>query len=227
MKPSHEERFGHANVARTGRSDCAVCHRQRELARGRHRGAVDKRDPEYHVRQFGHHFEARKGNGCKVCHRLRENDWRLKNIDESRSRARDYARRHPAEAKQRLRKWKHDNKERARKYFRGAARLIPAEVKRERKRRAYHNNLEHYRAYGRSSQIRRHGSKQAADYAEFVRQDPCCYCGSRGGEADHVQPLANGGAHDPENLTGACKSCNSSKGDMALLTFLLYRSATA
>lgn len=42
----------------------------------------------------------------------------------------------------------------------------------------------------------------------------CQYCGD--GEdltCDHVMPLARGGTNDLDNLTTACRSCNSSKGD--------------
>lgn len=42
----------------------------------------------------------------------------------------------------------------------------------------------------------------------------CQYCGDGADlTCDHVTPLARGGSNDPENLTTACRSCNSSKGD--------------
>jgi len=30
---------------------------------------------------------------------------------------------------------------------------------------------------------------------------------------DHVYPIVKGGAHSPENIVGACQSCNSKKRD--------------
>lgn len=42
----------------------------------------------------------------------------------------------------------------------------------------------------------------------------CNYCGATDDLAvDHIIPLSRGGTNDPENLTPACKPCNSSKGD--------------
>ena len=42
----------------------------------------------------------------------------------------------------------------------------------------------------------------------------CQYCGSFDDlTCDHIVPLVRGGSNDPDNLTTACRSCNSSKGD--------------
>jgi hypothetical protein len=42
----------------------------------------------------------------------------------------------------------------------------------------------------------------------------CQYCGSEDDlTCDHVIPLIRGGGNDDDNLTTACRSCNSSKGD--------------
>jgi len=40
----------------------------------------------------------------------------------------------------------------------------------------------------------------------------CAYCGSDGPlHLDHVEPLARGGLHTPDNLAPACQRCNLSK----------------
>ena len=50
----------------------------------------------------------------------------------------------------------------------------------------------------------------------------CTYCDcdtslpENGYAIDHVYPLAKGGSNDIDNLTMACRSCNSSKGDKIL-----------
>lgn len=42
----------------------------------------------------------------------------------------------------------------------------------------------------------------------------CQYCGDREDlTCDHIVPLARGGGNEDENLTAACRRCNSSKGD--------------
>lgn len=51
----------------------------------------------------------------------------------------------------------------------------------------------------------------------------CYYCGETEGvmTRDHIEPLLKGGAHDPENLIPACKSCNSAKGPRLLLEWVV------
>lgn len=40
----------------------------------------------------------------------------------------------------------------------------------------------------------------------------CMYCGNPAQHVDHVIPVSRGGTHSIGNLTGACASCNLSKG---------------
>lgn len=40
----------------------------------------------------------------------------------------------------------------------------------------------------------------------------CLYCGKPSEHIDHIVPLSRGGSHSIGNLTGACASCNFSKG---------------
>lgn len=53
--------------------------------------------------------------------------------------------------------------------------------------------------------------------AVFIRDGfRCFYCGSdvsSSPQCDHVFPISRGGKNVIENLTTACRSCNSSKGD--------------
>ena len=64
------------------------------------------------------------------------------------------------------------------------------------------------------------GSTRA--YRMMIRNDPCSYCGHRGGTLDHIEPRCRIVEHEgPRNLTGACQECNGRKGAMPLLRFLL------
>lgn len=47
----------------------------------------------------------------------------------------------------------------------------------------------------------------------------CQYCGRSGVEleVDHINPVANGGTNDIDNLITACKDCNRGKRDMPVL----------
>jgi 5-methylcytosine-specific restriction endonuclease McrA len=52
----------------------------------------------------------------------------------------------------------------------------------------------------------------------------CAYCNERKRlTLDHIDPLALGGAHDPDNLVAACRNCNSSKRQSPLLLWLARR----
>lgn len=54
----------------------------------------------------------------------------------------------------------------------------------------------------------------------------CAYCSERKPlTMDHVDPLSRGGAHDVTNVVPACASCNASKGNKTLLTWLALRAA--
>lgn len=57
--------------------------------------------------------------------------------------------------------------------------------------------------------------------------DLCSYCGAACEPGlDHVEPVARGGGHEPENLVAACQACNSSKCDTPLLLWLAQRRAS-
>ena len=58
-------------------------------------------------------------------------------------------------------------------------------------------------------------------YIEVLGADICCYWGGPADTLDHIDALAAGGDHVWENLTAACRECNSRKHRASLLTFLL------
>lgn len=63
----------------------------------------------------------------------------------------------------------------------------------------------------------------AREFEVVLSGDPCSYCGATGGgmEADHIEPFSSGGGGTWDNLTAACKHCNSSKCGSSLLGWLL------
>ncbi len=62
-------------------------------------------------------------------------------------------------------------------------------------------------------------------YSEILLFDPCCYCGEPVEHIDHIVPVASGGSNDWDNLTGACASCNTSKGARPMLHFVISKLA--
>lgn len=63
---------------RPGRSDCAVCHREQEMARQRARGVepvqLGENFPCGHIREGNTRMVKGKPKGCRQCHRERERD---------------------------------------------------------------------------------------------------------------------------------------------------------
>lgn len=60
-----------------------------------------------------------------------------------------------------------------------------------------------------------------AAYRNSLRHDPCAYCGGCGGAIDHIDPKSMGGARTFDNESGTCSLCNSRKGQLKPLQFLL------
>lgn len=52
----------------------------------------------------------------------------------------------------------------------------------------------------------------------------CAYCNQRRKlTLDHIDPLARGGLHEPENAAAACNECNTRKYDRPLVVWLALR----
>lgn len=64
------------------------------------------------------------------------------------------------------------------------------------------------------STLREDGDSHRDAWARVLRGDACSYCAApgAGGTVDHVDPTSRGGSYRVGNLTGACASCNESKG---------------
>jgi len=91
-----------------------------------------------------------------------------------------------------------------------------------RKRAAYSSEWERERTQRRRAYLQAIGANStaaayglgdriiAADVAAL--EQICAYCGATGDlTVDHVVPFSRGGRNVPENLTTACRSCNSRK----------------
>lgn len=101
--------------------------------------------------------------------------------------------------------------------------------RREAAKKRYHKSVERYRdkssrwrARNRDKLLagasRRRSLYKANDcssrISEILSSRTCYWCGKSDitPAIDHVIPLFRGGPHSADNLVGACKSCNSSKG---------------
>ena len=75
----------------------------------------------------------------------------------------------------------------------------------------------------RSARHKRRGAPLTAESKAWWLSlvDPLCtYCGDPATTIDHIIPLSKGGSGERENLTPACKRCNSRKNQMSVEDFL-------
>ena len=179
------------------------------------------------------HKKTGYGSYCKPCSSDIAKDWQRRNPE--KRRARDAA-------------WYEVNKERK---AAGDAKRLPAyrerrqeidrarwsamtqDERRSRWNRWYWANQEHSLRYKQAQRVIRRS--QGADWKEFptslayvqiIASDPCAYCGAPTQAIDHIHPVSRGGTGEWTNLAPSCMSCNSSKGNESLLSFLLRTRAT-
>lgn len=70
-------------------------------------------------------------------------------------------------------------------------------------------------------------TRMAGAYKQAMTHDPCAYCGGTATGWDHITPRHHGGSNSWTNLTGCCKTCNSSKTAHPLLLYMLARRVRA
>lgn len=87
------------------------------------------------------------------------------------------------------------------------------------------NNPEAWAQVNHRYRARLHATsfENTSEYRSILKKDPCSYCGSEGKEVDHIDPLILGGTETNDNLTSACKSCNSRKRDKPMLLWMASR----
>jgi 5-methylcytosine-specific restriction endonuclease McrA len=151
---------------------------------------------------------------------------------EARKRAQQmFHERHPEYRAEALRRYRERHPEAARdSTARYAAKPVVKAAKAARMKAWREADPERTRRYARDYQRRRRqvvvgDIREIQAWMRVVERDPCAYCGNPGGEVDHIVALATGGTHSVDNLTGACKSCNSGKHTADLLRFMLRKAA--
>lgn len=160
----------------------------------------------------------------REANRERCREWRLANQDYVREKNRRYRQENEQKLREYLRNYQSINAERIRErcsQYREANR----ETLRERTRQWRERNPDTARSLAlQSRRLRRAREAGAIDpsappttAAATARRvwlfgNCCAYCGSDGPlHLDHVEPLARGGLHTPDNLVPACQRCNLSK----------------
>lgn len=182
---------------------------------------ANKDNPEYKAKKRGWQVENRAKLSEQEKHRRRK--FAAENPDEYRARKRAeyetnresyraYNKRYYAktadEQKRKAREWQVRNRERRQAYLR------------EWSARWREANPEKYREQTRRTNLRRRGDEIDLEYSSILLCDPCSYCGEAADTVDHIVPLFVGGTGVADNLTAACRSCNSGKRDRSLLAFM-------
>lgn len=157
--------------------------------------------------------------------------WRESNKEELRAKASEKQKQHPEIARNRVAQWREANPDKFKQQYTVWRKANPEKViAAARKHREA--NRDAYTAL----QNARHARKRLAPGAGISQSERksilagllglCAYCQRHCTlTLDHIEPLVLGGAHDPENMAPACKSCNSSKNDTPLVLWLVKRKA--
>lgn len=171
---------------------------------------------------------------CKSCkrevHRAAVRRWRERNLERARALGREYARKNMALYIERTRARTAANPEAARAWARERYRKN-TEYREDVKARALVWQASHPHSVAEKQRRRKallKGNRAVtiskAEWLE-IRETfggVCAYCNQPATlTVDHVEPVARGGAHAPDNIVPACQPCNSSKGSKPLLVWLL------
>lgn len=165
----------------------------------------------------------RRASSCKTCVSEYNRAYREQNSERVAEYSRTYRAAHREHARVTAKEWFQRNRERA------------------------YANSRAYRARHPESHAannREQASVRRASMSEVVRDpgvsiealrsrdgDFCCYCGAEldftpavgrrfkpnGAAVEHITPISKGGGHVFENVTLACRHCNTSKGGRTLL----------
>lgn len=124
--------------------------------------------------------------------------YRLANKDKKSQADKLYAQQNPQVNREASRRYRTNNPERAKaagKKWRAA-------------------NKEHFRLKSHERRVKIKSVSYLVSVKDVKRllAKPCLYCGNKSEHIDHIIPLSRGGKHSIGNLTGACSSCNLSKG---------------
>ena len=169
---------------------------------------------------------------CKDCGNKMSKDYREKDPQKRRDQINKSREANKHKYVEKKKQWHADHADELRT-VRQARRAAMTEEQKQRKRKRHNEwlkeNPDKADGYRKKRRIRERmgGNTALEEYIEILLKDPCSYCGGVSTTIDHITPLSKGGKHSINNITGACKSCNSAKNDKPLLIFLVQRAHDA
>jgi 5-methylcytosine-specific restriction endonuclease McrA len=152
---------------------------------------------------------------CKECACAHTREWGAKNSQRASASAKQWRLDNLERHRETAKKWRQANPEKVRE----GKRRAKAKWRREKPQEV----LMARRLEMKARRPRGPERRDTIDYMAILDCDPCSYCGESSNSADHIVPVSAGGSVSWENLTGACRSCNSRKQKRPLLTYLLER----
>lgn len=129
--------------------------------------------------------------------------------------AREWYARNKEQHKAAVARWRAENPEKARASMRAASSKYGKANRDVLRRRDERRRLRMAKVW----------TQEGDDYAAFIANDPCVYCGGPSHGVDHIIPIAHGGTHTPDDLAPCCLDCNRRKKTLPMLHFLLARAA--
>jgi 5-methylcytosine-specific restriction endonuclease McrA len=197
----------------------ARIHEERAKDRARYAANPERKTAQVRVSEARNPERVRKTKKAwsdknKETMRRSHRRWAKANPEKARARGRRYYGKHTEQEKARAKAYRKGNPERTRDAM-NAYRVANPERCRAIQRAACHRRR--VKLLGSCSP----GVNPAA-WAALVEQfgGCCAYCGKPGTAVDHVVPISKGGRDEIANVLPACKSCNSSKGNRDLSTWL-------
>jgi 5-methylcytosine-specific restriction endonuclease McrA len=209
-------------------------HRYREANRAEPRIALSEQERKARRREYNRrYYEANREISSE-----RNRQYYEVNKEKIREQQRQYYTENKEDSYSRLVRWRNDNRETVRMHNRNSYKNNTLNYKKNRqkwdkanpeKRRGYRREWairfpekeqERNRSSGQARRARKVGAIdpcQPVTAASIARRtwlfgNCCAYCGNDGPlHLDHVEPLARGGMHTPDNLVPACQRCNLSK----------------
>lgn len=155
---------------------------------------------------------------CKLCEAVYQRDWNKSHPGYKHLSAKAYRQANRKKESARTKAWYKSNPEKA-----AAGRESWYKANRAKAIANARNwrlaNPKATQKHNRNNQHKRRALKQNNGVFKVTSKDikrmlarPCAYCADGSTHIDHIIPLSRGGGHSIGNLTGACASCNLSKG---------------
>tara|TARA_R110001606_G_scaffold350278_1_gene500397 strand:+ start:333 stop:851 length:519 start_codon:yes stop_codon:yes gene_type:complete len=143
--------------------------------------------------QRGHHSK------CKCCERQLSREWYANNLEKARAISNAWIKANPKKQSVSQKAWVKNNPDKVASALKTWRDSNPEAVRNaSAKRRALKLNNGTFRVTAK--ELRR------------MLAAGCSYCDALAEHIDHIVPISHGGTHSIGNLTGACASCNLSKG---------------